>query len=156
MVSQEVLEEERRIIEMEGWFTVANRYYANAFDADKARRIEAERRVADVAKKCAWCSEYLVEGKWVEAAGERIHADPCLKEFDEFTRTSPAAPAPPPPPVPLEQQLRKSLELGRITNDTVVLWGEWVDQDTPNERYAYEEVKWGELSVYERHTVERV
>ncbi|MGH7605676.1 MAG: hypothetical protein ACRENK_16990 [Gemmatimonadaceae bacterium] len=72
----------------------------------------------------------------------------CAKQFDEFTR-----PAPPLPP--LEQQLQKSIELGRVREDDTVLWGSWVYEDTPNERYEYEEVKWRDLSCYERHTIER-
>jgi hypothetical protein len=59
------------------------------------------------------------------------------------------------PPIPLEQSLRKSVELGRIQDDELVEWGQWVDSDTPNERYEKEMVRWGDLSCYERHTVER-
>jgi hypothetical protein len=112
-VPHEVLEEERRIIAVEGWFTVADRYYANAFDADRARRIEAERRTT-VRKE-----------------------NPLL------------------PPPPLEQSLRKSIELRRVQDDDLVEWGEWLRDDTGEERYVTELVPWRELSCYERHTCER-
>jgi hypothetical protein len=147
VVPHEVLEEEKAIIRAEGWFHVAGQYYRSAPDADKMRRLEAEKRIRDRDRRCAWCAKPIDAAAAVEAAGEKIHADPCAKEFESFT--SPA------PIIPLEQQLRKSIELGRIQDNDLVAWGQWVDEDTPNERYEYEQVKWSELSVYERHTVER-
>jgi hypothetical protein len=148
-VSHEVVREEKRIIRLEGWYHVRGTYYANAFDADRARRLEAERRVEE-RDLCLWCHKANAGAATVDAAGEKIHAVPCGQEFDEFTREQ--SPLPPPP---LEQSLRKSLELGRVRDDDDVLWGEWIDSDTPNERYEYEPVKWRDLSCYERHTVER-
>jgi hypothetical protein len=147
VVPHAVLDEEKEIIRTEGFFHVRQVYYANAFDADRARRWEAERRVAEKARSCTWCSKPIAGAPVVEAAAETIHADPCGKEFSSFTEAAPL--------IPLEQQLRKSIELGRIRDDELVQWGEWVDEDTPNERYGYQPVRWAELSVYERHTVER-
>lgn len=46
MVPHAVLEEEKAILRTEGYFHVRGIYLANAADADKARRYEAERRVA--------------------------------------------------------------------------------------------------------------
>lgn len=125
VVSHEVLDEEKAIIAEEGWFHVAGRYYRSAPDADKMRRLEAERRV-----------ERARRVKTAAARGATVAEPPAL--------------------IPLEQTLRKSIELGRIQDDDTVEWGEWIYQDTPNERFARELVRWGDLSVYERHTVEFV
>lgn len=53
VVSWEVLDEERRILRAEGWFHVEGRYLSNAFDADTARRLVAERRVRERARSAA-------------------------------------------------------------------------------------------------------
>ena len=47
LVPHAVLEEEAKIIQLEGFFHVRSIYFAFAFDADRARRAEAERRVRD-------------------------------------------------------------------------------------------------------------
>jgi hypothetical protein len=47
MVSHAVLAEEKEILRSEGYFHVRGIYLANAADADKLRRLEAERRVAE-------------------------------------------------------------------------------------------------------------
>lgn len=160
VVSHAVLDEEKRIIAQEGWFTVASRYYANAFDADRMRRLEAERRVAERERQeklvCAWCLERITGNVAVIIAMKAVHPS-CAKEFEAWWQEGDPIKQGPDniPPVPLEQQLSKSIELGRIQNDEMVSWGQWVDEDTPNERYEYEPVRWADLSVYERHTVER-
>ena len=171
VVPHAVLEEEAAIIKAEGWFHVRGIYLASATDADKARRVEAERRVAERERAarhlCAWCREEIRNGQFTAVVAlETVH-DCCAREFNAWAanssqptveqprKASPKAPPATAVPVPLELQLRKSLELGRIQDDESVLWGEWVDEDTPNERYEYEPVRWGDLSVYERHTVER-
>lgn len=165
VVSHEVLAEEKQIIALEGWWHVNEIYYANAFDADRMRRLEAEKRVRERERQqilraraaeaehaklgCAWCSQPIVGHVAVVIALKPVHPA-CAKEFEEWTASSEAEPDPRNvPPVPVEQQP------GRIQDDETVLWGQWVDEDTPNERYEYEPVKWADLSVYERHTVER-
>jgi hypothetical protein len=47
MVSHAVMAEENEILRTEGYFHVRSIYFANAADADKARRFEAERRVEE-------------------------------------------------------------------------------------------------------------
>jgi hypothetical protein len=153
-----VLEEEKAIIKAEGWFHVAGGYYRNAADADKMRRLEAERRVREKERLeklvCAFCSTPITGDVAVVIAMKPVHPS-CAKEFEAWVYGEEKESAPATPPVPLEQQLRKSIELGRIQDDELVSWGQWVDEDTPNERYEYEQVRWADLSVYERHTVER-
>lgn len=120
---------------------------------------------------CAWCSNAIRDGQQTTEVAQRLlHDDPCLREFAEWTSPQPiecfeitasgrsVLEEEPPesvlPPLPLEDQLRKSVELGYIQDDDIVEWGAWVDEDTPNERYEREPVRWGNLSCYERHTVE--
>lgn len=115
---------------------------------------------------CGWCANPIRDGQAVTEVAERLlHDSPCLKEFDIWTRQSSTErfeiteagrraleeeEEEELPPLPLEQQLRKSIELGRIRDDDPVEWGEWIKG-----RYEKEAVRWGDLSCYERHTVER-
>lgn len=158
VVPHEVLAEEKAIIAEEGWFHVAGSYYRNAADADKMRRLEAEQRVRERERLeklvCAFCSKRITGNVAVVIAMKPVHPS-CAKEFEAWVYGEGKEPVTAVPPVPLEQQLRKSIELGRIQDEDLVEWGQWVDEDTPNERYEYEQVRWGALSVYERHTVER-
>ena len=63
MVSHAVLAEEKEILRSEGYFHVRGIYLANAADADRLRRLEAERRVeeresiARIARDRARCDE---------------------------------------------------------------------------------------------------
>lgn len=89
VVSHEVLAEEKAIIKTEGWFHVAGRYYASAPDADKMRRLEAERRCREavrLASICAWCDRPIVDGDPTEKIALRnVHRSPCAAEFDRWT-----------------------------------------------------------------------
>jgi hypothetical protein len=74
-VPHAVLAEEKVIIRDDGWFHVGLRYYASAPDADKMRRLEAERRVAERERHgrfCAWCDGKLLQ----------LVTDDTLVDFD--------------------------------------------------------------------------
>lgn len=148
-----VLAEEKEIIRREGWFTIAGRYFANAFDADRQRRLEAERRVDEKERReaqlragvvCAWCEKPIAIGEpAVIVAFSWVHAKPCAEEFDDFTSgQTPPDPAGLPPA--LDAQLRKMLDDARwadVRDDTPVLFdGEWTT--------------WGNLAGNERMTCE--
>jgi hypothetical protein len=91
-VPHAVLEEERAIIREEGWYHVAGRYIASAPDADKARRIEAEQRVAERERcerlTCAWCLERITGHVAVVIAMRAVHPA-CAKEFDAWISEHP-------------------------------------------------------------------
>ena len=88
MVPHAVLAEEKVIIRNEGWFHVAERYFASAPDADRMRRLEAERRVAERARLegiCAWCNKRILANEpSVQISYRWVHAKPCALEFDAF------------------------------------------------------------------------
>lgn len=96
IIPHAVLAEEREIIREFGWFHVdRERYYASAPDADKMRRLEAERRVDErrAAERreaqlragvvCAWCDKLIVVGEPAVIIEFRwLHAAPCAEEFE--------------------------------------------------------------------------
>ncbi|MDQ6769830.1 MAG: hypothetical protein M3Z54_07580 [Gemmatimonadota bacterium] len=87
VVPHAVLEEEMAIIKAEGWYHVAGQYYASAPDADKMRRLEAERRVAErerLARICAWCNEEIRNGQFSNTVAlAKVH-DRCAEEFNNW------------------------------------------------------------------------
>src|SRR2546430_1483579 len=88
-VSHEVLAEEKEIIRNEGWFHVNGLYYASAPDADKMRRLEAEKRVRNGVLQCelsvcAFCFERIPRDvKPVAIAMRQVHPH-CAKEFEAW------------------------------------------------------------------------
>jgi hypothetical protein len=79
-VSREVLDEENVIIAVEGALRVCGRYYAKEADAAQQRRWEAEKRVRERARTCAYCNDLIEEGQKVEMILTlRIH-DFCAAE----------------------------------------------------------------------------
>src|SRR5690242_14714486 len=90
VVPHAVLEEEAVIIKAEGWFHVRGIYLSSALDADKARRVEAERRVAErerlATRNCAWCHQEIRNGQFTQVVAlETVH-DRCAKEFEGWVR----------------------------------------------------------------------
>lgn len=87
VVPHEVLDEEKAIIKAEGWFHVAGQYYRSAPDADKMRRLEAERRISEKERHenltCAWCLEKIGGQVAVVIAMRAVHPS-CAKEFDAW------------------------------------------------------------------------
>ena len=88
VVPHAVLEQEKAIIREEGWFHVDGRYYRSAPDADKMRRLEAERRVRGVLQRelpvCAFCFERIpADQQPVPIAMRDVHPD-CAKQFDAW------------------------------------------------------------------------
>jgi hypothetical protein len=89
IVPHAVLEEEKQIIREFGWYHVGDRYYANAADADKMRRLEAERRVSDRERlTCAFCFEKITGNVAVIIAMRAVHPS-CAKEFDAWVSSKP-------------------------------------------------------------------
>jgi len=96
---------------------------------------------------CAWCKGPIGETEPVtEVCMRLIHDSPCLIEFDTFTHSEHD-------PDSLASHLRTSV-VNTIKDDEPVMWGEWIGRE-PDEKYETKEVRWGGLSSYERHTVER-
>jgi hypothetical protein len=90
VVSHAVLEEEKAIINAEGWFHVAGRYYASAPDADKVRRLEAERRVAEKERRvCAFCFERIDGQVSVVIATKPVHVG-CAERFELWITDHPS------------------------------------------------------------------
>src|SRR5438045_2780060 len=87
VVPHEVLDEEKKIIVEEGWFHVAGTYYPNAANADKMRRLEAERRATERERQeklvCAWCFEKIGGHVAVIIAMRAVHPT-CAKEFEAW------------------------------------------------------------------------
>jgi hypothetical protein len=82
-------EEEGIIEEHEGSRAHVNgRYYANASDADRQRRLEAERRVRREERMegiCAWCNiAFKDDDARIPAVGRFIHPKPCADEFNKL------------------------------------------------------------------------
>ena len=87
-----VLTAEERMMDAEGPFHVEGRYYANLFDAERARRLAAERQVRQAeraatwlaSRRCPWCGRTFAPGTAYEIiGGEPVHARPCLTEVHE-------------------------------------------------------------------------
>lgn len=95
---------------------------------------------------CAWCMDPIGETEPAsEVCMRLVHDSPCLIEFDTFTHSTFDS--------SLETNLRTSV-VNTIKDDELVIWGEWLGRE-PDEKYRTEEVRWSDLSSYERHTVER-
>jgi hypothetical protein len=129
IVPHAVLEEERKMIVEEGWFHVAGRYIASAPDADKARRTEAERRVAEKERRealtCAFCFEPIGGHVAVVLAMRAVHPA-CAKEFDRWIMETP------------RQNDERWLA---VTDDSLV-------------DFDGETLRWGDLMLADRKTVE--
>jgi hypothetical protein len=154
MVPHAVLAEEKEILRSEGYFHVSGLYYRNAADADKMRRLEAERRVdqARVDERraaersagvvCGWCEKVIPIGvPTVIIAFRWVHAEPCADEYDAFTAgSSTTSPAPDPAAAAGpggEHDPRWSL----VTDATLV-------------EFEGEMTTWGDLMLADRKTVE--
>lgn len=92
VVPHAVLEEETAIIKAEGWYHVNTIYYRSAPDADKMRRLEAERRVTERERQqkltCAFCFEKIDGHVAVIIAMRAVHPS-CAKEFDAWVSSKP-------------------------------------------------------------------
>jgi hypothetical protein len=158
MVPHAVLAEEKQILRSEGWYHVRGLYFANSADADKMRRLEAERRVDEKRARegreaqlragvvCAWCEKPIPLGEpAVIVAFSWVHAKPCAEEFEQWTADGPVSPPDPAglPPA-LDAQLRKMLDDERwagVHHGTPVLFDE-------------EWTTWGALAQNEKMTCE--
>jgi hypothetical protein len=94
VVPHVVLEEEQGIIRAEGWFHVAGLYYRSAPNADKMRRLEAERRVAERERlaalpACAFCFERITGQVAVVIAMKPVHPS-CAARFDAWITGHPS------------------------------------------------------------------
>jgi hypothetical protein len=128
VVPHAVLEEEKAIIEAEGWFHVAGRYYRSAPDADKVRRLEAERRVTEKERLpliCAFCFERIGGQVAVIIAMRPVHPA-CAKEFDRWITEHPSENDP------------RWLEVNDVTPVT----------------FEGKVCRWGDLMLADRKTVE--
>lgn len=129
VVPHEVLEEEKAIIAAEGWFHVAGLYYRSAPDADKMRRLEAERRVTERERQeklvCAFCFEKISRHVAVIIAMRPVHPS-CAKEFEAWVDGDPAGWDP---------------RWNAVTDDTPV-------------DFDGETCRWGDLMLADRKTVE--
>src|SRR5438105_510048 len=89
VVPHAVLEQENAIIKQEGWFHVDGHHYPSAPDADKMRRLEAQRRVRNGVLQCelpvcAFCIERIpADQQPVRIAMRDVHPD-CAKKFDAW------------------------------------------------------------------------
>jgi hypothetical protein len=92
VVPHAVLEEERAIIQSEGWYHVCGKYIASAPDADNARRVEAERRVAERQRLavCAFCYESIPDGVIAVTIAMRSVHPHCAVAFDRWVSETPA------------------------------------------------------------------
>jgi hypothetical protein len=131
VVPHEVLEEEKRIIREEGWFHVAGRYYRSAPDADKMRRLEAEKRVRSGRLQCelpvcAFCFERIPRDVAPVAIAMRDVHPHCAKEFEAWVAGDPAGWDP---------------RWNKVTDETPV-------------EFDGEICAWGDLMLADRKTVE--
>ena len=133
MVPHKVLAEEKEIIRNEGWYHVAGRYYASAPDADKMRRLEAERRVRGVLQcelpVCAFCFERIPADVTPVAIAMRDVHPACAAQFDAWYVSHPS---------------ENDLRWRDVTDDTPVWWD---DDKEPS-------CKWGDLMLADRKTVD--
>lgn len=87
VVSPAVQAEDDAILAAEGSYHVAGRYIPCASDADKVRRVEAERRVEGRAREashaviCPWCNQPVKPGSAINLGGRNLHGA-CVDEFD--------------------------------------------------------------------------
>lgn len=90
---------ERALLAAEGTYHAAGVYYASADDAARARRLEAERRVARAARvaawleahPCVWCNKSIGAAPFEMVGAEPMHAERCLAEFDHLAYGAEAA-----------------------------------------------------------------
>jgi len=130
IVPHAVLDEEKEILRSEGYFHVRGLYFANAFDADKMRRREAERRVAARERlaalpACAFCFEKIGGQVAVVIAMKPVHPA-CAQRFDAWIAGHPS-----------ENDTRWK----DVTDDTLV-------------DFDGEMTRWGDLMVQDRKTVD--
>lgn len=91
--SSEVLAAEAAIIAREGRLSVCGYQCSNYSDADRLRRVEAECRVREAARRrnllakgCVWCGQPIDDGQDVVIiSGRAMHVDGCQVDFDRFT-----------------------------------------------------------------------
>lgn len=96
--SAQVILIEAAIRALEGPLTVRGFQYANESDASLARRQEAAERVHEaeycvlrMTLPCPWCGRPVRDGEaTTQLGGRSLHVEPCLREFDAFTRGSTA------------------------------------------------------------------
>ncbi len=126
--SDAVLDEEAKILEDEGYYTVAGIYYASQADAAIQRRWEAERRAREQTQRpliCAFCFEQITGQVAVVIAMRPVHPA-CAKEFDAWISEHPA-----------ENDARWS----QVTDETPV-------------NFEGEMCRWGELMLADRKVCE--
>ena len=95
--SAQVILVEAAIRALEGPLTVRGFQYANESDASLARRQEAAERVHEaeyavlrMGLPCPWCGLPVRDGQAsMQLGGRSLHVEPCVSEFDSFTRGEP-------------------------------------------------------------------
>ncbi|MGI8548298.1 MAG: hypothetical protein ACR2M1_13375 [Gemmatimonadaceae bacterium] len=83
---------EEAIIAAEGPLTIGGYQCSNYSDADYLRRIEAECRVREAARRdrvlargCVWCGQSIEAGQDVViVAGRAMHVDACQNQFEQM------------------------------------------------------------------------
>ena len=96
--SMQVVVVETMLRALEGPLTVCGFQYATESDASLARRQEAEQRVHEaryhvlrLRLPCPWCGRPVLDDQAsMQLGGRSLHVNPCVSEFDAFTRGNPS------------------------------------------------------------------